>query len=167
MRRLIALPTDKIAKMGLLICLGMILSYVETLVVLVPGVPGIKIGLSNALVILLLYTYGMGYCILYQLCRIVLTSLLFGNVFGCLFSLAGAGCSLLIMYICKKIRFIDVSANSMIGGIAHNMAQLAVAAVLIHHASVWYYFPVLLLAGALSGYAVGMIGTIILRRRLL
>ena len=55
----------------------------------------------------------------------------------------------------------------MIGGIAHNMAQLAVAAVLIHHASVWYYFPVLLLAGALSGYAVGMIGTIILRRRLL
>lgn len=161
------MPTDKIAKMGLLICLGMILSYVETLVVLVPGVPGIKIGLSNALVILLLYTYGMGYCILYQLCRIVLTSLLFGNVFGCLFSLAGAGCSLLIMYICKKIRFIDVSANSMIGGIAHNMAQLAVAATLIHHASVWYYFPVLLLAGALSGYAVGMIGTIILRRRLL
>ena len=161
------MPTDKIAKMGLLICLGMILSYVETLVVLVPGVPGIKIGLANALVILLLYTYGMGYCILYQLCRIVLTSLLFGNVFGCLFSLAGAGCSLLIMYICKKIRFIDVSANSMIGGIAHNMAQLAVAAVLIHHASVWYYFPVLLLAGALSGYAVGMIGTIILRRRLL
>lgn len=161
------MPTDKIAKMGLLICLGMILSYVETLVVLVPGVPGIKIGLSNALVILLLYTYGMGYCILYQLCRIVLTSLLFGNVFGCLFSLAGAGCSLLIMYICKKIRFIDVSANSMIGGIAHNMAQLVVAAVLIHHASVWYYFPVLLLAGALSGYAVGMIGTIILRRRLL
>lgn len=161
------MPTDKIAKMGLLICLGMILSYVETLVVLVPGVPGIKIGLSNALVILLLYTYGMGYCILYQLCRIVLTSLLFGNVFGCLFSLAGAGSSLLIMYICKKIRFIDVSANSMIGGIAHNMAQLAVAAALIHHVSVWYYFPVLLLAGALSGYAVGMIGTIILRRRLL
>lgn len=161
------MPTDKIAKMGLLICLGMILSYVETMVVLVPGVPGIKIGLSNSLVILLLYTYGMGYCILYQLCRIVLTSLLFGNVFGCLFSLAGAGCSLLIMYICKKIRFIDVSANSMIGGIAHNMAQLAVAATLIHHASVWYYFPVLLLAGALSGYAVGMIGTIILRRRLL
>ena len=161
------MPTDKIAKMGLLICLGMILSYVETLIVLVPSVPGIKIGLSNALVILLLYTYGMGYCILYQLCRIVLTSLLFGNVFACLFSLAGAGCSLLIMYICKKIRFIDVSANSMIGGIAHNMAQLAVAAVLIHHASVWYYVPVLLLAGALSGYAVGMIGTIILRRRLL
>lgn len=161
------MPTDKIAKMGLLICLGMILSYVETLIVLVPSVPGIKIGLSNALVILLLYTYGMGYCILYQICRIVLTSLLFGNVFACLFSLAGAGCSLLIMYICKKIRFIDVSANSMIGGIAHNMAQLAVAAVLIHHASVWYYFPVLLLAGALSGYAVGMIGTIILRRRLL
>ena len=161
------MPTDKIAKMGLLICLGMILSYVETLIVLVPSVPGIKIGLSNALVILLLYTCGMGYCILYQLCRIVLTSLLFGNVFACLFSLAGAGCSLLIMYICKKIRFIDVSANSMIGGIAHNMAQLAVAAVLIHHASVWYYFPVLLLAGALSGYAVGMIGTIILRRRLL
>ena len=161
------MPTDKIAKMGLLICLGMILSYVETLIVLVPSVPGIKIGLSNALVILLLYTYGMGYCVLYQLCRIVLTSLLFGNVFACLFSLAGAGCSLLIMYICKKIRFIDVSANSMIGGIAHNMAQLAVADVLIHHASVWYYFPVLLLAGALSGYAVGMIGTIILRRRLL
>lgn len=161
------MPTDKIAKMGLLICLGMILSYVETLIVFVPSVPGIKIGLSNALVILLLYTYGMGYCILYQLCRIVLTSLLFGNVFACLFSLAGAGCSLLIMYICKKIRFIDVSANSMIGGIAHNMAQLAVVAVLIHHASVWYYFPVLLLAGALSGYAVGMIGTIILRRRLL
>ena len=118
------LPTDKIAKMGLFICLGMIFSYVETLVVLVPTIPGIKIGLSNALVVLLLYSYGITYCILFQLCRILLSSLLFGNLFGCLFSLAGAGISLLIMYLLKKVKWIDVPGNSMFGGIFHNIAQL-------------------------------------------
>ena len=96
------MPTDKIAKMGLLICLGMILSYVETLIVLVPSVPGIKIGLSNALVILLLYTYGMGYCILYQLCRIVLTSLLFGNVSHACFHLPEPGAVFLSCIFVKR-----------------------------------------------------------------
>lgn len=161
------MPTDKIAKMGLLICLGMIFSYIETLIVLVPSVPGIKIGLSNALVILLLYSYGVTYCILFQFCRILLSSILFGNLFGCLFSLAGAGISLLMMYLLKKVKWMDVPGNSLFGGIFHNIAQLFVAYVLVQNISVFYYLPVLLLSGALSGYTIGWIGEFILKRRLL
>lgn len=161
------MPTDKIAKMGLFICLGMIFSYLETLIVLVPSIPGIKIGLSNALVVLLLYSYGITYCILFQLCRILLSSILFGNLFGCVFSLAGAGISLLMMYLLKKVKWIDIPGNSLFGGIFHNVAQLLVAYVLVQNTSVFYYFPVLLLSGALSGYTIGWIGEFILKRRLL
>ena len=71
------MPTEKLAKMGLLISLGLIFSYVEALLPLFPGVPGIKLGLSNALVILLLYSYGWSYGVLFQFSRIVISSLLF------------------------------------------------------------------------------------------
>lgn len=161
------MPTKRLAKMGLVLALGMILSYIEILVPVIPSVPGVKIGLANALVILLLYSYGPLYGILYQLLRIVLTALLFGNVFTCIYSLAGAFLSFTGMLLLKKSRFLDIPGISMLGGIAHNLGQLTVAYFFVANTAVLWYLPVLLIAGALSGYLIGIISEILLKRRLL
>lgn len=161
------MPTEKLAKMGLLISLGLIFSYVEALLPLFPGVPGIKLGLSNALVILLLYSYGWSYGVLFQFSRIVISSLLFGNLFSLVYSLAGAAVSLIMMLVFKRLGFFDIPGVSMWGGIFHNMGQLFIAFIFVQNGAVFYYSPILLISGALAGYGVGWIGELILKRRLL
>jgi len=161
------LHTDKLAKMGLLLALGMILSYVEFLFPIAPSMPGVKIGLSNMLVVLLLYSYGVGYGILYQVARIFLTCLLFGNIFSCIYSLMGAGFSMAVMLLIKKSRFLDMAGVSMLGGIAHNLGQLMVAYFFVQNTAIAWYIPILLITGAVSGYVIGVISEILLKRRLL
>lgn len=159
--------TDRLAKMGLLLALGMILSYVEALFPIAPSMPGVKIGLANMLVVLLLYSYGWKYGIIYQLSRILLTAMLFGNVFSCVYSLAGAALSMAVMIGLKKSDFLDMAGVSMAGGIAHNIGQLLIAYFIVQNTAIGWYMPILLITGAVSGYVIGFISEILLKRKLL
>ena len=159
--------TERIAKMGLLLALGMILSYVESLFPIAPAVPGIKIGLSNILAVLLLYSYGAGACILYQGMRIFLTALLFGSFYSGIYSLAGAALSLAAMILLKKAKLLDIEGVSMSGGVFHNIGQLLIAFLFVQNTAIFGYLPILLIAGALSGYLIGLVGEILIKRRLL
>lgn len=159
--------TDRLAKMGLLLALGMILSYVEVLFPIAPSMPGVKIGLANMLVVLLLYSYGWKYGVLYQLCRILLTAMLFGNLFSCVYSLTGAAFSMTVMIALKKADLLDMAGISMSGGIAHNIGQLLIAYFVVQNTAVGWYLPVLLITGAVSGYVIGFISEILLKRKLL
>lgn len=159
--------TDRLSKMGLLLALGMILSYVETLFPIAPSMPGVKIGLANMLVLLLLYSYGWKYGIIYQLSRILLTAMLFGNLFSCVYSLAGAALSMAVMMGLKRADFLDMAGISMAGGIAHNIGQLSIAYFVVQNTAIGWYMPVLLITGAVSGYVIGFISEILLKRKLL
>lgn len=159
--------TERLAKMGLLLALGMILSYVEAILPIAPSMPGVKIGLANMLVVLLLYSYGWKYGTAYQLSRILLTAMLFGNLFSCIYSLAGAALSMAVMIGIKKADLFDMAGVSMAGGIAHNIGQLTIAYFVVQNAAVGWYLPVLLITGALSGYVIGFISEILLKRKLL
>ena len=159
--------TDRIAKMGLLLALGMILSYAELLFPIVPSVPGIKIGLANMLVVLLIYSYGSYAGILYQTVRLLLTASLFGNVFSCVYSLAGAAFSMAVMLICRKGKWLDIPGVSMMGGVAHNLGQRVAAYFFVQNNAIGWYLPILLIAGAVSGYVIGIVSEILLKRRLL
>lgn len=153
--------------MGLLLALGMILSYVESLFPIAPAVPGIKIGLANILAVLLLYSYGVGACILYQGMRIFLTALLFGSFYSGIYSLAGAALSLAAMILLKKAKLLDIEGVSMSGGVFHNIGQLLIAFLFVQNTAIFGYLPILLIAGALSGYLIGLVGEILIKRRLL
>ena len=159
--------TERIAKMGLLLAMGMILSYVESLFPIAPAVPGIKIGLANILAVLLLYSYGAGACILYQGMRIFLTALLFGSFYSGIYSLAGAALSLAAMILLKKAKLLDMEGVSMSGGVFHNIGQLLIAFLFVQNTAIFGYLPILLIAGALSGYLIGLVGEILIKRRLL
>lgn len=159
--------TDRLAKMGLLLALGMILSYVEALFPIAPSMPGVKIGLANMLVVLLLYSYGWKYGTIYQLSRILLTAILFGNLFSCVYSLAGAALSMAVMIGLKKSDFLDIAGISMAGGIAHNTGQLIIAYFVVQNTAIGWYMPILLITGAVSGYVIGFISEILLKRKLL
>ena len=153
----------RIAACGVLTALALIFSYIEFLVPLPIAIPGIKLGLANIVCLVCLYALGEKHAFLINVTRIALAALLFGSVFSALYALAGGVVSFAVMALLKRTNRFSVCGVSMAGGVFHNLAQLAVAGLLVESAQVFYYFPVLLLSGMATGIGIGILATLILR----
>ena len=147
----------KTAYMGLFLAVAMICSYIETLIPFSVGIPGIKLGLANIVVVLMLYAVGTKEALLVSVLRIVLVGILFGNAFSILYSLSGGILSFLVMFLMKKTDKFSCISVSITGGISHNIGQIIVAAWIVNSYNVFFYVPVLLLAGLLTGLLIGVI----------
>ena len=155
---------QKVALYGVLIALAMVLSYVEMLIPLPVGIPGVKPGLANLVVFLALYTMTAREALLISMVRILLVSITFGNGSAFLYSMAGGILSFLVMWIFQKKDFLLPAGVSIAGGIAHNVGQLLMAAVILENGAVFTYFPVLLAAGCITGGIIGFLGEQIRKR---
>lgn len=159
-----ASKTSKIASSAVLTALALIFSYIEFLIPLPIPIPGIKLGLANVVVVVALYRLGTANALTVNVLRILLSGLLFGNVFGILYSMAGGLFSFLIMWLLKKTNWFSIVGVSMAGGVAHNLGQLSVAALAVSNAKIFYYFPPLLFAGMLTGILMGVVAHLACRR---
>ena len=150
-------PTKKIALSGVMVSLAAIFSYVETLVPLGFGVPGIKLGLANVVIVFALYSMGPKYALAISIVRIIVVSSLFGSPAIMIYSLAGALLSLAVMVILFFTNKFSIVGVSMAGGVFHNIGQMIVAAAVVETFQIFYYFPVLLVAGMITGIIIGII----------
>ena len=64
----------------------------------------------------------------------------------------------------KKSGGYSVSGVSIAGGVCHNIGQLVVAMLVVETFSVAYYVPVLLLAGLVTGFLIGVTAGAMLKR---
>ena len=149
---------------GCLAALALIASYVESLVPLPVPVPGIRLGLANAVVLAALELFGVREAFLVSVVRIVLAGFLFGNLSAIFYSLGGGALSLAVMAFLWKSGKFGCFGISMAGGVSHNMGQLLVASLVVQNFSLFYYFPVLLGAGVLTGAIIGILDEEILKR---
>lgn len=154
----------KLAILGLLTAVAILLGYVESLFPVFVGVPGIKLGLANLAVIFVLYLFGIREAILVSAIRILVIGFLFGNLFSIFFSLAGGLLSIATMYLLKKVPDVSVIGVSISGGVSHNLGQIIVAMLVVENVHLFYYFPVLLLAGLVTGAFLGILSREILKR---
>lgn len=157
-------PARQAALYGLLAALAYVLGYVESLVPIYLGAPGVKLGLANLASVIALYSLGAGAAVSINLLRIVLTGFTFGNMSMLLYSLAGAALSLSVMVVCRKFSLFGMTGISILGGVCHNLGQFFMAAFVVETFGVFAYFPVLLGAGTVAGALIGLLGGIILRR---
>lgn len=148
--------TKKTAFLGVLTAAALLLSYVESLFVLAPGIPGIKLGLANLAVVLCLYRYGWKDAAGLSLVRILLSALLFGSFFTMAYSLAGAVFSFGMMLAGKRSGRLSVVGVSVLGGVFHNLGQLLVAVALLGSSWAGWYMPWLLIAGCVAGIFIGV-----------
>ena len=158
------METRKIARMGLLVALSMILSYVESLIPAFVAVPGVKVGLANIVVIFALYTLGPIEALIVSLLRVILSSFLFGSVLSLLYSLSGALLSLGGMILMKKLKIFSTTVVSVTGGVLHNVGQILVACLVLETDVLLYYLPVLILSGVVTGAVIGIIGSLVIKR---
>lgn len=145
--------------------LAMLLSYVESLIPFYFGIPGMKLGLCNVFVVVMLYLTGAWQeALLINLCRIVLSGFLFGNAFSILYSFGGAFLSFVTMLILFRMKVFSVTAVSVVGGFFHNVGQVLVAALAMESTGVFWYLPVLMLAGMVTGGLIGILAAELLPR---
>ncbi|BAK48277.1 hypothetical protein CXIVA_23100 [Clostridium sp. SY8519] len=155
-----------LAFLGIFLALALILSYVESLIPFFFGVPGMKLGLTNLVIVVLLYCMGSREAYLISIVRVILAGFLFGNLFSIIYSLAGALLSLTVMMLIKKTGRYRVVTVSTVGGICHNIGQLIVAALVVNSYNIFSYLPVLLIAGLVTGLIIGLVSQeLILRVR--
>ena len=158
-------PAKTIALAGVLTTLGLALSYLESLIPLPVGIPGVKLGLANLVVLIALNRLGTKTALVVSLLRIKLASLLFGTAVSAAYALSGGLLSFLIMWaLLRRSGEFSTAGVSLAGGAAHNLGQLAAAAVVLGTVRVVAYLPALLLCGVTAGALNGVCAAAVLHR---
>lgn len=154
----------RLASFGVFVALALIFSYIETPIPFQIGIPGVKLGLANLVIVIALYRMPVGEVYLLSGVRVVLTGFLFGNLMSILYSLAGGILSLTVMWGMKRIRSVSILGVSIAGGVFHNIGQLLAAALMVETYGVFSYLPVLLISGLLTGFVIGLAAGEMLKR---
>jgi len=145
----------KVASCGILVALAMIFSYVEVLIPISFGIPGMKLGVANLVVVAGLCFLKPREVLVISVIRILLMSWMFGNGMSLIYSLAGGLLSFMVMVIIKEKFGFGIIGVSIAGGVSHNVGQLLAAACVVQNTKILYYFPVLLIAGVITGALIG------------
>ena len=146
------------------IALSMILSFVESQIPPLVAVPGVKVGLPNIVMVFMLYKIGAKETAIVSIIRVILVGFLFGTPLSMIYSLVGAALSLVGMIILKKTNLFAAVTVSVVGGILHNVGQIATACFVMETAEIAYYLPVLFISGTIAGIVIGYVAGLILKR---
>ena len=155
---------SRVAYFGVFTALALIFSYVETLIPFQIGIPGVKLGLANLIIVIALYKMNLKETYMLSVTRVVLSGFIFANMFSIIYSLAGGLLSLTVMALLKKKGEFSIMGISIAGGVFHNIGQLIVAMLVVETFSVAYYVPVLLISGLVTGMVIGLVSGEMLKR---
>lgn len=156
--------TKRITYTGMFVAIAMVFSYLESMIPVNIAVPGIKLGLANMVTIVVMYRLRISDAWIVSLVRVVLSSLLFGNMTVMVYGMAGAVLSLLVMTLCRKKDLFGLLGTSILGGVSHNAGQIAMAALLMKSGNIMLYMPVLCISGTIAGVCIGLAGAVLVRK---
>ena len=142
-----------LTRMALLTAVAVVLGYIEHLIPMPGGIPGIKLGLANTVLLYAIYLLDARSAWLLMILKVGLSGLMYGGVSAMMFSFGGGLCSLVMMLLVKKLGGSGVSiiGVSVVGAVFHNVGQTAVAALMVNTAALMGYVPFLLVAAVVTG----------------
>lgn len=151
------MDNKKISYYGLFAALAILMGYVEFMIPVPVPIPGVKLGLANVIILIMLYFMDAKSAFFVSLIRVMLSGLLFAGFAGMLYSLAGALCSFAVMALLQKTGKCSIIGVSVAGGIFHNVGQIVVASLVVQNVRMAYYLPFLLVSGVVTGIVIGIV----------
>lgn len=155
----------KLSVIAVFASLAVVLGILETMIPFAVAIPGAKLGLGNILVLTCLWFFSGKDAFWLILVKTMLTAFILGTFSTFLFSIMGALASFAVMWL--LLRFgrgaFSLAAVSVAGGVAHNLGQLTAAALVLGTSRIYYYLPVLLAAGIVTGVFVGLAARYLIR----
>lgn len=155
----------KVIRLSMLISLSVVISIIESYIPILNNiVPGLRLGLSNIIIIFVLYKYSFKDSVYVSVVRVILVGLLRTGLFSIsfFFSLFGAFFSIVVMFLIKKINKFSVVGVSIVGSISHSVGQIVVAILILDNINIIYYLPYLLVFSIPTGIVTGIIAKKIL-----
>ncbi len=144
-----------VARYGIMLSMILALGFCERQFALVPSVPAIRLGLSNAVILFALSEMGIcAACVLTAL-KAVLGGLVYAGVMGMIYSLAGGACAVCVMLVFSRMRGIGFVGISVGGSCAHTAGQLLMSRVLLGTWAALAQSPILLAASVAAGVLTG------------
>lgn len=166
----ISVKTRRIALLGMLFALAIVLSILENLLPVPTAIPGIRLGMSNIVVMFALFNIQKRDALAIVVLKSVFVLITRGTIAGVL-SLCGGlfslGIMILLLFLfADKITYLVIS---IAGAVFHNIGQIAAASIILQ-TLLWVYLPVLLISGIITGFATSillkLISPVFLRLRL-
>ena len=159
------MKAKRMARLGLLTGLALILFIVEAQIPPLVPIPGVKIGLANIVTVFTVFYFGVRDGILVLADRIFLGAVFAGNFSSILYSAAGG---LFAIIVVIGLKFIlqknQVWIAGCLGAVAHGIGQMVVAVPVSGTPSVLIYLPVLILCGIITGTFTGLCAQVLLNR---
>ena len=158
------MKVQKMALLGVLTAAAIVIAILESFIPSV-GIPGVKLGLANIVILIILYELGIWEAITVNLLRVLVVSLVRGTFLsmGFLMSLTGCVLSLGIMILfyllIKKFSIIGVS---VIGSVFHVTGQILIAMIFLGSAYIFLYLPVIAISAIITGVFVGIVAKLII-----
>lgn len=147
----------KLANMAMLVALAMIFSYVESLIPINFGVPGMKLGVANLVTVTGLYFLEIPEVLAVSVLRVLLTDFFLEMECRSFTVWQGRLSAFLPWLLVKKMDGISIVGVSITGGVFHNIGQIFVAMAVVENLKLIYYLPVLLVAGTVTGFVIGIV----------
>ena len=159
------MKTRRIVYLSVLLAIATIVNYLESLIPSI-GIPGVRLGLVNIVILLILYNFSFGEAFSITILRVFLVGLIRGTLFQIPFfmSLSGATLSILAMFLLKSAKIFTEVGVSIGGAFFHASGQILVAMIVMNTASMIYYLPILLLTSLLTGIFVGVVVMVIRKK---
>ncbi len=157
--------THKIALMGILTAGAIIIAILESFIPSI-GIPGVKLGFANIVILIILYEIGIVEAIIVDLLRVLMVGLLRGTIvsMGFLMSLTGAvlslGIMILLYLVVKKFSIVGVS---VVGSIFHVTGQILIAMAFLGTPYIVFYLPIIAVSAIITGVLVGIVAQLIIR----
>ena len=151
------MKTKHITLCGILITISLIIFMVENQIPPLAPIPGIKLGLSNIVILFSLLYLSPKETFLVLVSRVILSALLTSAPSTLLYSLAGgAGCLITELILLTALNKEYTIAISPLGATVHNIFQLIVAFLITKTPEVFFYLPVLIISGIITGLFTGL-----------
>ncbi|MBQ6730874.1 MAG: Gx transporter family protein [Bacilli bacterium] len=159
------MKVQKMALLGILTAAAIVIATLESFIPSI-GIPGVKLGLANIVILIILYELGIVEAVIVNVLRVIVVGLVRGTFLsmGFLMSLTGCALSLGIMIVfyvlIKKFSIIGVS---VIGSVFHVTGQIIIAMFFLGTAYIFLYLPVIAISAIITGVFVGIVAKLIIK----
>lgn len=160
--------SKKMTRLSMITAIGIVLHVVESLLPPLFPVPGAKFGFANVVNLVALAGFGVKSSFIVAVLRVFIGSLLGGTFLTTSFFLSASGALASVFTMATAYtglkRYLSVVSISILGSIAHNMAQLYIASIIIQSRGIFLYLPYLLLLSIPTGILTGLTAHYLIKR---
>ncbi len=150
--------------LSMLLAMAIVLNMVETLIPIF--IPGVKLGLANIIILIMLYEFKPTEALIVNLLRIIIVGLIRSTLLSPTFlmSLTGGILSYLLMLLFSRGKIFSPIGVSVLGAVGHTVGQIVIANILLDTTAVVYYLPLIALLSVFTGVFSGILARAYLKR---